>query len=186
MGFLTELWMPIVVSAALVFVASSVFHMVLPFHKGDYGQLPDEAKVDEALQGVPPGQYMIPYCTSETMKSPEIQEKMKTGPMGTIRLCGPFSFGRNLGLMFVINLLVSVFVAYQAHAMNLSGDFMHVFRITGVAAVMAYTFGWMPGTVWYGTTKSGFWAYLFDGIVYGLITGAVFGWMWPQAAAAAV
>ena len=33
---LSTLWVPILVSAVLVFVASSFIHMVLPYHKGDY------------------------------------------------------------------------------------------------------------------------------------------------------
>ena len=34
----------IVLSAVIVFVASSIMHMVLPYHKKDYNQLPDEAR----------------------------------------------------------------------------------------------------------------------------------------------
>lgn len=181
MDFLQALWIPIVVSAAFVFIYSSIAHMVLPFHKGDYSRLPDEAKVTAALEGVPPGQYMIPYCDMATMKTPEMQERMKTGPLGTIRLTGPFSFGRNLGLMFLFNLLVSVFVGYQAwHFLEPGEHYLHVFRMAGVSAVMAYTFGWMPGMIWYGTNRPAFWAYLFDGIVYGLVTAGTFGWLWPK------
>lgn len=175
--------MPIVVSAVLVFFASSIFHMALPFHKGDYLKLPDEAKATEALTGVPPGQYMIPYCGSmDEMKSPEMQERMKTGPMGTIRLTGPFSMGRNLGLMFVFNLVVSVFVAYLGyHTLPMPREtYLEVFRVTGVAAVMAYVFGWIPSMIWYGGTRSSFWAYLFDGVMYGLVTAGTFAWLWPK------
>jgi len=34
--------LPILLSAVFVFVASSVVHMVLPWHKGDYLQVPEE------------------------------------------------------------------------------------------------------------------------------------------------
>ena len=37
---LTSLWLPVVVSAVLVFVASSVVHMVLGYHNTDYSKLP--------------------------------------------------------------------------------------------------------------------------------------------------
>jgi len=44
MAFLTALWLPILLSAVIVFVASSIMHMVLPYHRNDYGQLPDECQ----------------------------------------------------------------------------------------------------------------------------------------------
>ena len=33
---LSELWLPIILSAVLVFMASSVIHMASPWHKSDY------------------------------------------------------------------------------------------------------------------------------------------------------
>lgn len=56
MEFLTELWLPILVSAVAVFVVSSVLHMVVPLHKGDYRKIPDEENVMAGLEEVPPGQ----------------------------------------------------------------------------------------------------------------------------------
>jgi len=37
---LAALWLPILLSAIIVFVASSVMHMLLPYHRSDYRQLP--------------------------------------------------------------------------------------------------------------------------------------------------
>ena len=37
---LSALWLPIVLSAVIVFVASSIMHMVLPYHRSDYHKLP--------------------------------------------------------------------------------------------------------------------------------------------------
>ena len=48
---ISALWMPILLSAMIVFVASSILHMVLPFHKSDYRKLPDEGKVTDATGG---------------------------------------------------------------------------------------------------------------------------------------
>ena len=39
---LTALWLPILASAVLVFVMSSIVHMALGYHKTDYKSLPDE------------------------------------------------------------------------------------------------------------------------------------------------
>ncbi len=50
MTLLSALWLPILLSAVLVFVASSIMHMVLPYHRSDYEKLPDEDNV-LALRG---------------------------------------------------------------------------------------------------------------------------------------
>ena len=51
MQFLADLWLPIVLSAVLVFVVSSILHMVIPIHKGDYKKLPGEDQVLESMRG---------------------------------------------------------------------------------------------------------------------------------------
>jgi len=62
---LSALWLPILLSAVIIFVASSVMHMLLPYHRGDYQQLPDEDKVLATLRaaGLMRGLYIFPYCT---------------------------------------------------------------------------------------------------------------------------
>ena len=47
---LASLWMPIVLSAVIVFVASSIIHMLLPYHRSDYHQLPHEDKFMSTLR----------------------------------------------------------------------------------------------------------------------------------------
>ena len=42
---ISALWLPILLSAVIVFVASSIIHMVLPVHRGDYRKLPEEDRV---------------------------------------------------------------------------------------------------------------------------------------------
>ena len=62
MVYLADLWLPIVVSAVIVFFASSILHMVLPLHRNDYKKMPNEDKVLESLRnlGVPPGRLRFP------------------------------------------------------------------------------------------------------------------------------
>jgi len=43
-----SLWLPIALAAVIVFVASSIIHMVLPYHKGDVRTLP---KQDDLASG---------------------------------------------------------------------------------------------------------------------------------------
>ena len=61
---LGSLWLPILVSAVLIFVVSAIIHMVLKYHNSDYKPLPNEDAVRAAIRaGNPaPAQYVMPYC----------------------------------------------------------------------------------------------------------------------------
>jgi hypothetical protein len=131
---LPALWLPIVLSWVIVFIASSIMHMVLPYHKSDYKPVPEEDKVLAVLRtvGLSRGLYMFPFCTHGNMKSPEVVEKFKQEPVGmlTVFPSGPPVMGKFLALWF------------------------------GFCLVMIKE--------------------VIDGVVYGLLTGGVFGWLWPQ------
>ena len=84
MEFVGQLWLPIVLSAVLVFVASSIIHMMLKYHASDYRTLPKESEVMEALRKfeIPPGDYMVPRAGSmEAMRTEEFKDKLKKGPV---------------------------------------------------------------------------------------------------------
>ena len=70
---LASLWLPVVVAAVLVFVVSSIIHMMLPYHRTDFARLPAEDDVMRSLRAskIPPGDYFIP-CPGgpDTMRSP--------------------------------------------------------------------------------------------------------------------
>ena len=180
MEFIANLWLPIVVSAVLVWVASFFMHMVLPHHKKDFSKLPDEAQFFAGLQGVAPGQYMFPWCTMAEMKTPEFQERQKTVPNGTLNLwSGPVNMGKNLMLTLLFYLVVGFFVAYLAsHSIATGTPYLKVFQIAGAAAFMAHGLGWIPNTIWFGW--KGFGGYMFDSIVFALITAGTFGWLWSR------
>ena len=183
---LTALWLPILVSAALVFVASSILHMVLPFHKSDYRKLPDEEKVMDALRsaGVVPGPaYHFPHCTHKDMKSPEMVEKFKRGPVGLITIIpsGPPAMGKYLGMWFLYCLIVGVFTAYLAgRTLPQTAVYLAVFRVAGTVAFMGYGLGHFIDSVWKGQTWGVTLKHMFDGLIYGLLTAGVFGWLWPR------
>ena len=91
-------WMPIVVSAVFVFIALSIIHGMLGWHRGDMTAVLGEAKVMETLRGlnVRPGDYRFPYSNStDEMKTPEFAGKMKQGPVGimSIRPNGDINMG---------------------------------------------------------------------------------------------
>src|SRR5260370_11638843 len=140
------LWIPILLSAVIVFVASSIMHMVLPYHRSDYKELPDEDNVLAKLRtaGVKRGVYMFPFCTHKDMKSPAIAEKQKQGPVGTMTVfpTGPVSMPKFLGMWFVYCVIVGIFTAYLAGRTLPSGTvYLAVFRVAGTVAFMAYGVG---------------------------------------------
>src|SRR5690348_1501108 len=97
---LAALWLPILLSAVLVFLVSSAIHMASPWHKSDYPRVPNEDKLRDALRplAIPPGDYMVPRPTSrEEMRSADFAEKVKQGPnlILTVLPSGPFQMGKN-------------------------------------------------------------------------------------------
>lgn len=188
MTFLAELWLPILLSAVAVFVVSSIFHMAIPIHKNDYGRLANEDDLLASMRqhGVKPGTYMFPSCASmKDLGTPEMQKKYADGPVGwmTVLPNGPFRMGPSLIAWFLYSLLIGLFVAYIARAtLEPGAAYLAVFRVAGAAAVLGYAFSAIPDSVWKGQKWSVTGKFVFDGVVYGLVTAGVFAWLWPAAA----
>jgi hypothetical protein len=183
---LSGLWLPILLSAVLVFVSSSIIHMVLPWHKSDYRAVPNEDKVMDALRplAIPPGDYMIPRPASmEAMKSPEFIEKRNKGPVMVVTVMpnGPMTMGSTMGLWFVYSLGVSVLAAYVAgRALPSGSPYLHVFRFAGVTAFTGYSVALFQMSIWYRRSWRTTIMSAFDGLIYGLLTAGAFGWLWPR------
>ena len=182
---LADLWLPILLSAVFVFIASSVIHMAIPMHKGDWVKLPGEDKVLEALraQNVPPGSYMFPMAASmKDCSSPEMVAKMKTGPVGnmTVIPSGPMSLGKPLAQWFVFCVVVGLLVAYVGRlGLEVGADRTHVFRLTSAAAFLGYGLTNVTDSIWKGVRWGITGKFLIDGLIYGLLTGVTFRWLWP-------
>jgi hypothetical protein len=184
---LGALWLPILLSAVAVFVWSSVVHMVLGYHRSDYRKLPDEDAIGAALRGasVGPGTYHLPHFPGMAeMGTPAALEKFNRGPVGIITLTkpGPPSLGPYLAQWFVYSVVVGVFAAYLAGIALAPGTpFVTVFRFVATVGLLAYGSTTATDPIWkfgsWGTTLK----HVFDGLVYGLLTGAVFAWLWPKA-----
>ena len=175
-----------IVSAIIVFVASSLIHMVLPWHKNDYPRLPDEDRFIAAVRpmAIPPGDYLVPRAVKrEDMATPEFQEKFNKGPvvMMTVMPNGAFSMGRNLGLWFVYLLVVSLFAAYiTAHALPRGANYLQVFRFVGATAFIGYSLALWQMSIWYRRAWSITIKATFDGLIYAGLTAGTFGWLWPK------
>jgi hypothetical protein len=182
---LTSLWLPVLVAAVVVFVASSVMHMALTYHRTDYARLPSEDQVMAALRSfnIPPGDYFVPFCeSSKEMSQPQFIEKMTKGPVAvmTVMPSGKPSMGPQLVMWFVYTIVVGVFAAYVAgRALPAGADYLAVFRFAGTTAFVGYSLALWQFSIWYKrrwltTVKS-----TIDGLVYALLTAGVFGWLWP-------
>ena len=181
-----SLWAPIVVSAVLVFVVSSIVHMVLTYHKSDYRQLPREAETLDTLRraGLTPGVYHFPYAGSpKAMGSPEMIAKYNQGPVGllTVMPGGPPAMPKYLAFWFAYSLLVGVFVACLTGWSHAAGtEFRLVFCFASTAAFLAYGIPNIVDSIWKGQTWGSTLKHIFDGLLYALVTAAAFGWLWPH------
>lgn len=182
---LLALWLPILLSALAVFVASSIIHMVLKYHHNDFKGLPDEKGVMDALRpfNIPPGNYHYPRA--ESMKeygTPEFAEKCETGPLGflTVLPTGPPSMGPQLLQWFIYSIVVGIFVAYIARLTMAPGtEYLVVLRVTGAVAFCGYGLALLQNSIWYKRSWASTLKSVIDGLIYGLLTGGVFGWLWP-------
>jgi len=181
-----SLWVPILLSAVIVFVASSVIHMLLPIHKSDFRKLPDEDGVMDALRkaGVGPGDYMFPHAGSMAdLKSPAFTEKRTRGPVAsmTVMESGPVSMGPSLAQWFLYCVVVGVFAACVAgRALEPGAHYLKVFRFAGVTAFVGYSLALWQNTIWYKRAWTTTLKANVDGLVYGLLTAGTFGWLWPK------
>ena len=184
------LWIPIVLSAVVLFVVSSIVHMgidlVIPWHKNDYAKVPQEDAVMSALRpfALAPGDYMLPRADSMAdMRSAEFMEKLNKGPkiIMTVMPNGMFGMGRNLGLWFVYLLGVNVFAAYVAgRALHPGADSLSVFRFIAATAFLGFSAALWQGWIWYQRSLGTVIRSTIDGFVYALIAGVIFGQFWPR------
>ena len=160
-----SLWLPIVLSAVIVFVLSSIVHTVLPHHRGDYRRLPAEDEVMAALRRyeVPPGDYMVPRPASmKEMRTPEFAAKIAAGPVFHATFWKPSGMAPMLLQWFAFLILVSVYAAYvTGRALGPGAHYLEVFRFAGATSFAGYALGYWPMSIWYrrswGTTLSTRW-----------------------------
>lgn len=183
---ITTLWLPILLGAVLVFVASAVIHMFLGYHANDYRPVPNEDGVMGALRpfDIPPGDYIMPHGSGpEAMKSEAFRQKVQHGPVATMTVMRPqiyFNMGPQFVQWFAYSLLVGIIAAYVGgRTLPPGADYLSVFRLTGTVTFASYAMALMPQSIWYqrnwSTTLKG----MLDGLVYAALTAGAFGWLWP-------
>ena len=184
---LSTLWLPVVLSAVVVFFASFIMHMVLTYHKSDYRKLPDEDRVSDAVRaaGVTPGPaYFFPHCSFKEMKSEPVIEKFNRGPVGmlTVLPSGPPAMGKNMVQWFLFCVVIAVFCAYlSSRLLAPATAFIQVFRVVGTVAFLGFGAAHAQESIWNGRSWVVTFKHLFDALIYALLTAGVFAWLWPKA-----
>ena len=186
MTFLIDLCIPIVLSAVLVFVASSLIHMVFKWHNPDFRKLANEDEVRAVIRaGNPaPAQYVIPHCADmKDMKSPELVKKFEEGPVAmlTLRPSGAPKMGGALGMWFAYALVISAIAAYVAsRVLSNEANFLQVCRVVGALSFLAYTGGSVQAGIWMGKPWPSVAKDVLDGAIYAVLTAVTFAWLWPH------
>jgi hypothetical protein len=182
---LPMLWLPILVSAVFVFIAANILWMALPFwHHKDY-RLLEPAQSDAvvaALKNASSGQYMVPSMNWGKLTK-EQQAEVQSGPGGLLMVRNPmnFSLGSMLGGFFLYNVILIAVVAYMSSlSLGLGAKYPQVFRVAGTAGILGYAFHTVSDSIWYGRPWSSTIKFVIDGIIYGLLIGGTFGWLWPR------
>jgi hypothetical protein len=182
---IVALWLPILVSSVLVYIGSSVIHMLLGYHANDIAPVPNEERARTALRelSIPPGDYGIPKAKNmKDMSSPEFVAKRTQGPVAflTILPAGPVGMGPLLLRWFLFLVAVSVLVAYITGQTLAPGtEYMRVFQIAGAVAFVGYGTESWPQSIWWGRKWSMTLKNTFDALVYALLTAGAFAWLWP-------
>lgn len=179
---LYELWAPVLVSAVLVVSMSYVLHRVLNYHLRDYDRLANEEEVLAALErlGVPPGNYPMPLpATRREMMSPAFMAKRERGPVW-LNVMKPFSLRKVMVEWFAYALMAGLFTAYlTAQALDAGAGSGEVARFAGMTAFVGHSLALWQRSIWYQTKWSRTLRSTFDGLVYGVLTGLTFAWLWP-------
>jgi len=182
---LSALWLPILGSAVIVFLASSVLHMLLPFHRGDYRQLKNEDKVlaDLRAAGVTPGDYHFPYaCDPKAVGTPEMAEKYKAGPVGILTVIpnGPPNMAKYLGSWMIYCVAICILTAYVATiAVGPGAEYLTVFRLVSVVAFLGFAGAQAQSSIWKGQAWGTTAIHIADSLIYAVLTAGVFSWLWP-------
>ena len=180
---LPMLWLPILLSAVFVFIAFNLLWMPIPFwHRKDYGKIADDRSFMALLANVKSGQYMLPSIDWHELSKEELA-KVQAGPGAVliVRNPMPLAFGSKLISLFIYNLVVATFIAYVCRlALPIGAPYPHVFRVAATAGFLGYSFNTISDSIWYGKPWPITVRFSIDGVIYGLLIGGTFGWLWPR------
>ena len=171
---LGDLWLPILVSAVLVFIVSAIIHMVLKYHNTDYSRLPNEDAVRAAIRaGKPaPAQYVIPYCSEmKDMEKPEMKQKYTEGPVAVITVLPHrhSEHGQEPGPVVRVHLLWSLSSSptWRSHSLARERPTSRCSARSGRSGSWPMALGQVPNSIWWGKPWKKTVKNMLDGFVYG-------------------
>lgn len=185
MEMLTALWIPILISAVAVWITSAIAWMALGHHNKDFKSLPTEAerelKAWVKKHNVESGVYGYPNFHESKNRPKEEMAALMKEPMGMLRVWALKGMAKPMIYGFLFMIFICVLIGYLGYvALPRGTEFMQVFRVLGTAGVLAHCCGGVIGNMWFQESKRAMVLNFIDGVVYGLITGAVFAWLWPK------
>jgi hypothetical protein len=182
----TQLWLPVLLGAVLVFVASSIIHMVLGYHAGDYKKVPQEDEAMAAMRpfNLAPGDYAMPKPSSmAAMKDPAFQKKWAAGPIMffTVMPAGQQEMAGQFIGWFLYSVFIGGVTAYVTGLAYAPGtDYMHIFRMATTVAFIGYVGSLPQFSIWYKRSWRTTLVGMFDGLIFGMLTAGALGWLWPR------
>jgi len=111
-----------------------------------------------------------------------VQEKFKSGPVAilTVLPSGLPQMGKLMSQQIGFFLAGCVLIAYCAgQVLEAGADYLAVFRFVSTVGFLAFGWAMIPMSIWYGHPWPNTLRYLLDALIYGLVIGGTFGWLWP-------
>lgn len=178
------LWLPMIVSAVFVFIASCVLWMFSPLHKQDYKDPgKDEAALLECLRrpSFTPGVYFVPWAKG-WQKDPQAVAKRDRGPWALVTVMPKPSFRGNLVAWGVHQLVIAMLVAYSLSLTFHTGtQLIAIARGAATVGLVAHGGYAVPLSIWHGVPWKQLPGRLLDAAVYTALTAGTFVWFWPRA-----
>lgn len=185
---IASLLLPVLAAAVAVFILSTIVQNVFPWHKTDFGNVPDDDALMNAMRElkVTPGDYMVPSPRLPSGdRNPAFVEKWAEGPSVVMTVIPPSdNMARYLAQWFAFTLLVAAIAAWMTSTIVGRGggnaNTHAVFHYGAIITFLSYSLGAWPLSVWYHRKWSTAVKGAIDALLYGVATGLVFVWLWPK------
>jgi hypothetical protein len=174
-----DLWLPILVTAIVTHVYSTLAWTALPHHKPEWIKIPDEDAAYPALEKIPPGQYVFPHASCQKdFQSEAFQGKQKSRNGMLVIWNGPVHMGKAILQTLLTYIVVAFVIGYLASiGLTRGAEFMKVLQFVTTAGLLAHIAAKFPFVCWF---RRRIVMEVLDGVIFALLTGVIFAALWPQ------
>ena len=177
-----DLWLPIVATGLATHILCTLAWTALPHHKPEWTKIPVEDELQDLIQkqGVPAGQYIIPYCFGgPEAATPEFQQKQQKCRGMLVLWSAPVSMPRAIGSTLAFFLVAAFTIAYLASlALKPGAEFGKVVQFVTTTALLTHCAAHFPHIFWFPRKIA---MELVDGVIFAVVTGLIFASLWPAA-----